>query len=277
MLLEIRLLAMMRRGKVRATKAEQSGLVVLISPKSRPAFMNNEPMTAQEIVDQLSTMGRESYRKTMRNHGVHEPLFGVSIGDMQPIRKAIKKDYQLAKDLYATGIYDAMYLGGLVADEKKMTASDLEDWMANSKCHPIATSTVAAVAAESAHGWELGLKWINAADETTQSAGWASLSGVLSLRDNSELDLDAIRALMQRISSSIHTQSDGIKYSMNNFVISVGAYVEPLADEAMKVAEANGKMPVTLVGDCKMPFAPEYIEKCQARGSLGKKKKMVRC
>lgn len=239
--------------------------------------MNNILMTAQEIVDKLRPMGRESYRNTMLKHGVHEPLLGVSIGDMQPIRKAIKKDYQLAKDLFNTGIYDAMYLGGLIADEKTMTAADLEEWMANSKCHAIATSTVAAVAAESAHGWELGMKWIESEDYTTQCAGWATLSGVLSLRDNDKLDLETIRGLMKRIQGSIQGQPDGIKYSMNNFIISVGAYVGPLAEEAMKVAEANGKMPIELVGDCKMPYAPEYIKKCQERGSLTKKRKMVRC
>ncbi len=234
-------------------------------------------MTAAEIIEELRPMGKESYKKVMRAHGVPEPFIGVSIGDMQPIRKRIKKDYALAKELYATGIYDAQYLGGLVADETKMTAADLQNWLDNSSCHAISTATVAAVAAESAHGWELGLKWIDSDDYRTQCAGWATLSGVVSLRPNDQLDLEAIRGLMERILSEIQGQSDGIKYSMNNFVISVGAYVQPLADEAMRTAEANGKMPVTLVGDCKMPFAPEYIEKCRARGSLGKKKKMIRC
>lgn len=234
-------------------------------------------MTAQEIVEKLRPLGRESYRNTMLRHGVHEPLFGVSVGDMQPVRKQIKKNYQLAKELYATGIYDMMYLGGLVADERQMTAADLEDWMANSKCHAIATSTVAAVAAESDYGWELGLKWIDRDEESYQSAGWAALSGVVSLRKNEELDLGAIRELMKQAASTIHEQSDRVKVSMNNFIICVGAYVRPLADEAVRTAEAIGKVPVKLVGDCKMPFAPEYIVKCQARGSLDKKKKMIRC
>lgn len=234
-------------------------------------------MTAAEIVEELRPMGKESYKKVMRAHGVPEPFFGVAIGDMQPIRKRIKKDYALAKDLYNTGIYDAMYLGGLVADESKMTAADLEDWLAKSTCHALSTSTVAAVAAESAHGWDLGLKWIDEADDSTQSVGWATLSGVVSLRENSELDLPLIHELMKRVKGAIHEQTDRVKVSMNNFVICVGAYVEPLADEAMAVAKEIGKVPVKLVGDCKMPFAPEYIEKCRARGSLSKKKKMIRC
>ncbi len=78
-------------------------------------------MTAEEIVEELRTLGSESIKKVLRNHGVREPFFGVKIGDMKKIQKRIKKDYQIALDLYDTGNYDAMYLAGLVADDAKMT------------------------------------------------------------------------------------------------------------------------------------------------------------
>jgi hypothetical protein len=71
----------------------------------------------------------ESIKKVLRNHGVQEPFFGVKIGDMKKIQKRIKKDYQLALDLYDTGIYDAMYLAGLIADDAKMTKRDLQRWI----------------------------------------------------------------------------------------------------------------------------------------------------
>jgi hypothetical protein len=76
-------------------------------------------MTAIEIVEELRMLGAESIKKVLRNHGVQEPFFGVKIGDMKKIQKRIKKDYQLALDLYVTGNYDAIYLAGLVADDAK--------------------------------------------------------------------------------------------------------------------------------------------------------------
>ena len=82
-------------------------------------------MTTKEIVEELRALGAESIKKVLRNHGVQEPFFGVKIGDMKKIQKRIKKDYQLALDLYDTGNYDAMYLAGLVADDAKMTRKDL--------------------------------------------------------------------------------------------------------------------------------------------------------
>src|SRR5262245_60274887 len=68
------------------------------------------PMTAQEIVEELRPLGIDSYKKTMLKHGAREPIFGVKIEEMKKIQKRIKKDYQLALDLYDTGISDAMYL-----------------------------------------------------------------------------------------------------------------------------------------------------------------------
>src|SRR5688500_11625231 len=142
-------------------------------------------MTAKEILAELKPLGSESYRKVMLNHGVKEPLFGVKISDLQKIRKRIKKDYQLALNLYDTGNYDAMYLAGLIADDAQMTRKDLQRWiaLANTTHPPLAFSTVPWVASGSPHGWELALEWIDSKKPLTASAGWATLSSLVSVKD----------------------------------------------------------------------------------------------
>jgi hypothetical protein len=65
---------------------------------------------------------------------------------------------------------------------------------------------------------------------------------------------------------------------MNNFVISVGSYVEDLAEKAAAIAKKIG--PVTVfMGDtaCKVPLASQYIDKVIKMGKFGNKKKMARC
>src|SRR5215471_12842049 len=106
-------------------------------------------MTAAEIVKQLKPLGLPGYKKTLMSHGIKEPIFGVKIEELKKYQKRIKKDYQLALDLFATGIYDAQYLAGLIADESKMTRKDLTNWLARSNCAPVCGFTVAWVAAES--------------------------------------------------------------------------------------------------------------------------------
>src|SRR6188472_4433679 len=117
-------------------------------------------MTADEIVQEIKPLGRDSYKKVLLNHGIQEPIFGVKIEDLKKIQKRIKKDYKLALDLYDTGIYDAMYLAGLIADDEKMTKKDLQRWVEKAYGGGLPGSTVPWVAAGSPHGRELALEWI---------------------------------------------------------------------------------------------------------------------
>jgi hypothetical protein len=142
-------------------------------------------MTAREILEELQPLGSDGYKKVMSTYGVKEPFFGVKIGDMQPIRKRIRKDYQLALDLYATGNYDAMYLAGLIADDARMTRDDLQNWVDNAYCGPLCGSTVPSVAAGNPHGWELALEWIESDSDLIAAAGWATLACIVSVQPDS--------------------------------------------------------------------------------------------
>ena len=235
-------------------------------------------MTAKQILAELKPLGSDSYKRVMFNHGVKEPFFGVKISDLQRIRKRIKRDYQLALDLYDTGNYDAMYLAGLIADDAQMTKKDLQRWMANATHSPLAGSTVPWVAAGSPHGWELALEWIDSKKALTASAGWATLGALVSIKHDSELDLPALKRLLERVRKSIHQAPDNVRYQMNSFVIAVGSYVQPLTDTAIQIGEKTGPVAVDM-GDtsCQVPFAPDYIRKVQKRGAIGKKRQSAKC
>lgn len=234
--------------------------------------------TAAEILAELKALGKENYKQLLLRHGINEPLFGVSIENLKKIQKRVKRDYQLALDLYDTGVYDAMYLAGLIADDKRMTKKDLERWVQRATSEALCSYTVPGVAADSGHGWELGLKWIDAKKPATAGAGWSTLAAALSVTPDDELDLPTIKKLLKRVETTIHSQPDKVRYVMNSFVIAVGAYVAPLTELALKTAEKIGTVEVDM-GDtaCKVPFAPDYIQKIIARGSVGKKRKSARC
>jgi 3-methyladenine DNA glycosylase AlkD len=235
-------------------------------------------MTAEEIVQELKSLGIDSYKKVLLNHGAKEPVFGVKIEELKKIHKRVRKDYQLALDLYETGIYDAMYLAGLVADETRMTKKDLQRWADKANCYPISEYTVAWVAAESNHGREMALKWIDSKKESVASSGWATRSGLVALKDDAQLDMDELARLLQRVRKTIHQQPNRVRYVMNNFVIAAGSYVAELTELALQAGEEIGPVEVDMDGTaCKVPYAPDYIRKVQARGSVGKKRKTVRC
>lgn len=233
---------------------------------------------AEEVVNELRPLGKESYRKVMRKHGILEPMFGVKIEELQKIRKRLHKDYQLALELYDTGIYDAMYLAGMIADETKFTKKDLRGWLKKAKSTALCGTAVAGVAAESKHGRDLAIEWIDARDEKTSTTGWTTLTAVVSVKDDAELDLDELKRCIHRIERTIHEQPNRVRYAMNGFIIGVGCFVQPLTEAALKAAAKIGVVEVDM-GDteCKVPFAPDYIQKVIDRGTIGKKRKSTRC
>jgi 3-methyladenine DNA glycosylase AlkD len=235
-------------------------------------------MTATQVMDQLKKKGSENIKKIFLNHGAKEPLFGVKVADLKVIQKKVKKDYQLSMDLYNTGNYDAMYLAGLIADESKMSKKDINTWVEKANSGGICEYTVAWVAAESPYGWELGMQWIDSPKEKIASSGWNALGGIISMKPDNELDIATIKKLLKRIEKEIHKAPNRVRYTMNNFVIIVGSYVKELSETAIETGKKIGDVTVD-VGNtaCKVPFAPDYISKAKARGSLGKKKKTVKC
>jgi 3-methyladenine DNA glycosylase AlkD len=235
-------------------------------------------MTSAEILKQLKALGSDSYKKVIFKHGITEPVYGVKIEELKKFQMRIKKDYQLALDLYDTGVYDAQYLAGLIADDEKMTKKDLRNWLAKANCIAICGTVVAWVAAESKHGWDLAIEWIDSSKEDVATAGWDTAGLIIAIRDDADLDLDAIKKLVQRVEQTIDDAPNRVRYAMNSFIIAVGIYVKSLNALAKKTGERIGVVTVDM-GDtaCKVPFAPDYIKKAEKRGSIGKKRKSARC
>ena len=234
-------------------------------------------MTAQEILAEIKPLGRASYRNVLFNHGIPEPCYGVKIDELKKIQKCIKMDYRLALDLYDTGVYDAMYLAGLIADDAAMTKKDLQHW-AEKACAPLARSAVAWVAAGSPHAVEMALKWIDSPNDLIAAAGWSTLGSLVAIKPDADLDLAQLKQLMQRVEKTIHSAHNNARRQMNSFVIEVGTYVRPLTELAILTAERIGPVNVD-VGNtsCQVLFAPDCIRKAEKRGAIGKKRKTVKC
>ena len=149
-------------------------------------------MTYKEVMRELEKLGNAQTKKTWANHGAQEPFFGVKIGDMKPIQKKIKKDYELSIQLYNSGNADAMYFAGLIADEKKITKEDLQHWVEKANWSMISEYTVAWIAAESFYGWMLGMEWVDSPDPKIASSGWATLSSVVAIKPDAELNIQLL-------------------------------------------------------------------------------------
>lgn len=236
--------------------------------------------TAESIVSALRSKGKENTRRIYARHGMAaDRILGVSTADVKAIAKTIKGEQALALDLYSTGIMEAMYLAGMVADGAKMSRAQLNQWAKGAAgMQMIAEYTVPWVAVENELARELAFEWIGSKSEHIAASGWCTYAGLVSLQPDAKLDLIEIGGLLDRIVKEIHSAQNRVRYTMNGFVIAVGGYAMPLSKHARDAAQKIGKVEVNMgETQCQVPLAAEYIEKIESRGKAGAKKMTIRC
>jgi 3-methyladenine DNA glycosylase AlkD len=235
-------------------------------------------MNVQDVLKELSSYGDERTKNTHMNHGAREPLFGVKVADLKKILKKTKKNHKLSLGLYETGNSDAMYLAGLMADEKQITKEQLQSWVEQAYWYYLSEFTVPWVAAETPFGFSLGLQWIKSDQEGIAAAGWSTLYNYASIRDDGLLDIPTYSKLLDQVEKKIHQSQNRVKYTMNGFVIAMGCFVPELTKKSMEVARKIGKVEVYMGNtSCKVPLAVDYIDKVIQKGRLGNKRKQARC
>ena len=234
--------------------------------------------TAASVLEELKSLGTDSIKKVLVNHGAKEPIYGVKVGDMKPIQKREKGNQTLAMELYRTGVSDAMYLAGLIADGALMSKAELQAWVKNAYWYMLSEYTVPWVAVESPFAVELAEEWTASASESVAAAGWNTWAGLVSVKKDEALPIPRLRELLRYVETHIHTAPNRVRYGMNHFLICTGAYVKELSQEAVDAGTRIGEVKVNMGNTaCKVPRAPEYIARAVEKGSLLKKKKTVKC
>ena len=235
-------------------------------------------MTLEQVMSALAAKGSESIKRVLLKHGAKEPFFGVRIGDMKPLQKQLKGEQALALQLYATGVSDAQYLAGMIADGAKMTRAQIQKWVDTAAWSMIGNNTVAWVASEHPDGFALACKWIDAKKPGVVCSGWATLGALAATVPDDKLPVKEFGALLERVARTLRDSPDTVRYQMNAFVICCGTYVAPLADKAIATARKLGRVEVDMgETECNVPDAESYILKCRRGASIAPKRKTVRC
>ena len=235
-------------------------------------------MNVAEVMKELEKKGSAKTRETYARHGASGPCFGVKVSDLKILVKKIKRNTPLAKELFATGNHDAMYLAGLIGYGAELTRDELQGWAERATGHWIFAYTVPWMAVERPDAWQIGLEWIDSPVDKISTAGWHTLANVALNREDKDLDLKALEKLLDRVVKNIGRAPNYTRQSMNGFVISVGSAVKPLTKKALEAAARLGKVEVDM-GDtaCEVPDAAAYIRKIMAGGRHGKKRATVKC
>jgi 3-methyladenine DNA glycosylase AlkD len=99
-------------------------------------------MEFKEVMKELKALGTAQNRKIYKRHGAGENLFGVSYANLNKLKKKIKTDTALAKQLWSSGNVDARTLATMIADPKQIKKDLLELWVKDIKYYALVDSFV---------------------------------------------------------------------------------------------------------------------------------------
>jgi 3-methyladenine DNA glycosylase AlkD len=220
------------------------------------------PMTLKEALKQLTALGNEKVRKQNAKGGAGDNQFGVSLGDIRVLAKAIRTDHALALSLWDTGNVDAQFLAVLLIDAKKLSAEAMDRMVRSITFARVADWLIAYVVRQHPDKEALRQRWMATDDRWLARAGW-DLTAERIAKSPDGLD---VRALLARIESEMANAVPEVQWTMNCTLAAIGIHVPALRTRAMAIGEKLGvyrDYPVSK--GCTSPFAPIWISEMVRR------------
>lgn len=218
-------------------------------------------MNLQETMKTLDAAGSPTHRKIYPRHGITGPMFGVPYSFLKPFVKKLGCDHGLAKQLWASGNYDARIVATMIADPAQTDAALIERWLKDATNSPL-NDALACLAAVTNIPLAHIDRWCAAKDEWTSTLGWGVAARHIGQGDWSDEDL---KRRLETLERSIHKAPNRTRHVMNNAVIAIGARGGALQAAAIAAAKRIGAVQVDH-GEtgCRTPDAAEYILKVAA-------------
>lgn len=221
-------------------------------------------MNYKDLIQELKSLGTEQNRKTYKRHGVQGELYGVSYAHLGTLKKKIKVDHELARQLWESGVHDARILATMIADPAQ-GSSVVDDWIKDVNSY-VLTDALATFAAQSSPDPKKIDKWLKSKDEWIGCFGWSLFARLA--RTGGPFSDEALEQYLDTIEHDIHRAKNRVRHSMNSAVIGIGGRNEKLQKKALAAAARIGKVEVDHGDtDCKTPDAAAYIRKTAARAA----------
>jgi len=88
-------------------------------------------ITCDDVLARLTSLADPARVSDLASVGVRSAkLLGLSMPEIRAMAKSLGKSHALAGELWATGIYEARLLAGMVADPARMTEGEMHEWAA---------------------------------------------------------------------------------------------------------------------------------------------------
>lgn len=188
----------------------------------------------------------------------------TKIGDLKKIAKEIKKDHDLAMELWSTGEFISRMLATLIMD-KKLLSQDLIDKLSRDmqvqtvdERNRIMEWLMANQLTKDKKTIELIQSWKNSASSLQRRTYWYYQAR---LRWTGQVPPDNTPELLSAIETDIGKEAPEVQWAMNFTAGWIGVYDENFRNRCIKIGEKNGLYKdEKMVKGCTPNYLPAFIE-----------------
>jgi 3-methyladenine DNA glycosylase AlkD len=134
-------------------------------------------MNAVEVVGLLKQMADVTHLDGMKRYGIdNSKALGVSMPQVRKLAKEIKKDHNLALELWDTGIHECRILASLIDDPKLVTPQQMDDWVAEFNSWDVCDQVCGNLFDRTGFALEKALEYTSSEREYVKRAGFVLMA-----------------------------------------------------------------------------------------------------
>ena len=217
--------------------------------------------TSTEVLATLASLEDEKIRAVNARHGDDH---AVNLTKLRAVAKDLKKNDELASELWDSGDTAARLVAILIMRPKAWSEAQLDEMLRDSRVPKVHGWLVSYIVKKSPHAEALRRSWMDDPDPVVASAGWALTSERVN-RKSEGLDLTG---LLDVIEAEMSDAPERLQWAMNETLSYIGIENPDLRKRAIDIGERLGVLrDYPTSPGCTSPFAPTWITEMVARKS----------
>lgn len=217
--------------------------------------------TSTEVLATLASLEDEKIRAVNARHGDDH---AVNLTKLRAVAKDLKKNDELAAELWDSGDTGARLVAILIMRPKAWSEAQLDEMLRDSRVPKVHGWLVSYIVKKSPHAEALRQSWMDDPDPVVASAGWALTSERVN-RKPEGLDLTG---LLDEIEAEMADAPERLQWAMNETLSYIGIENPDLRKRAIDIGERLGVLrDYPTSPGCTSPFAPTWITEMVSRKS----------
>lgn len=221
--------------------------------------------TVPSLLAELASLEDPRMRVVNERHGDDH---GVNLSALRAVAKRVKRNPELARELWATGDTAARLLGILLTTPRDWSVEELDAMLREARAPKVLDWLTNYLAMKHKEAERLRVLWLDDPTDAVAAAGW-ELTADRVQRSPEGLDLDGLLDTIEREMAGATSRT---QWSMNKTLAYIGIHHPHLRERALAIGERLEVLKDhPTPPNCTSPYAPAWIGEIVGRIEAGRR------